>query len=414
MPALHHRDFRYLWAATTISAAGSWLLIIAAPVYVYQRTGSTTATALTLAIESLPTLLLGPWAGVLVDRWHRATTLTIANLAAATAIALLFLGTVPALYTGLLIESAALVFAQPATRAILPDLVGTGTDLAAANSIQAFTGGALRLAGPLLGAALLTAGGLPLVVAIDVASYLAAAALTARIAPVVVRPSGVRRGLRNGLRYLWHQPTLRGLLITTFAFFTANAGLTALLVPLVSVRLGRTGADLGYLITGLGAGYPLGAACSRRLLRRYPTRTLLTCGYTAIGLSFLAMSNAPTLTVAAAAAAAAGIPGAIVLVANQHQIQTSTPAPLLGRVGAAFYASDAAAALVGALLAPAATAALGLGGALNAFSVAALATAVAAWLLIPPAPLTRLGRLAPLGRLGRLGRAETWVDLPSR
>ncbi|MFC7640627.1 hypothetical protein ACFQX6_06135 [Streptosporangium lutulentum] len=45
--------------------------MVAVPAHVYAVTGSIFATGLTLAAEYLPVLLLGPFAGVLADRWDR-------------------------------------------------------------------------------------------------------------------------------------------------------------------------------------------------------------------------------------------------------------------------------------------------------------------------------------------------------
>lgn len=61
-PILTHPGFRLLWASGTISGLGSWLLVVALPFRVFQLTGSPAATGLTLALESLPALLIGPWA----------------------------------------------------------------------------------------------------------------------------------------------------------------------------------------------------------------------------------------------------------------------------------------------------------------------------------------------------------------
>jgi MFS family permease len=392
---LHDRSFRLVLAAGTISNLGSMLLVVAVPFQVFQLTGSTLATGLTLAVEALPAMLIGPCAGVLVDRWSRRTTMVVADVCSAAGVALMLLGTAPDrigfIYLGLLAENVAVVFFRPAARAIIPTVVGTGTDLAAANSLSAFAGGVVRLVGPPLGTLALSVGGLGLVVGFDVASYLASAAMIATgiLAPAA-RPvrgrSGVRQipaELRDGMRHLAGTPLLRGLLITSWVYWTANAALTALLVPFVVKRLGSPGQDLGYLVAGLGIGYLLGSAVSRPLITRYPTRPILVAGYAAVGACFLALFNAPTLVAATAATALAGIPGAVVMAATQHRLQAATPEAILGRVGAAFYASDATAAVTGGLLAPVLTAAAGLPGGLDILSATVLATAAAAVILLP-------------------------------
>jgi len=448
---LRHRDFRLLWAAGTVSGLGSWLLVVAVPAQLYRLTGSPAATGTALAVEALPAMLVAPWAGVLVDRWDRRATMVAADLCAAAGVALMLLGTspgrLPAVYAGLLVENVAVAFGVPAARAVLPAVAGTGEALAAANAVSAFAAGVVRLVGPPLGTLLLSTGGLPAAAGVDAATYLVSAALLVRLrlpagtrpavrpasapvtaaepvaatAPVTaartpgaapVRQAG--RELRDGWRLLAGTPTLRALLFATWAFWAANAVATALLVPFVAARLGRPGADVGYLVSGLGVGYLAGAAVSRPALARHRPQALLAGAYALIGAGFLVMFNAPGLVAAAVAAVCVGVPGAVALVATRYALQAGTPDPVLGRVSAAFYASDALAAVTGGLLAPALTAALGLAGTLNACGVAVLAVAAAtarsarhrrAETPAPSRPLPE--QLRPAATRGRAGRIRT-------
>lgn len=390
-----NRNFRLLWTGSVVSSFGSWLLIIAAPVQVFHLTGSALATGLTLAVESVPAMLLGPWVGVLVDHWDRRRILIGANVASAAGVALILLGDSPDrvgyIYAGLLLEHLAVVFLHPAMRSVLPAILGTGDDLASANSLSAFTGSVMRLAGPPLGTLLLAWGGIGAVVGIDVASYLIAAALTARV--VVTSPArqalntrDVPARLREGLRYLARSRVLRGMLVASWIYWAANAALTALLVPFVVQRLGRDGGDLGYLIAALGAGYLIGSAISRPLLSRYTARRLLTCTYAAVGLSFLVLFNASELWVAMLGAAASGVPGAVATVATQHRIQVETSDEVLGRVGSVYDTSDATAAVTGALAAPLVVAATSLPVGLNLVSGVVITVAAVALVMIGPPP----------------------------
>jgi predicted MFS family arabinose efflux permease len=161
---------------------------------------------------------------------------------------------------------------------------------------------------------------------------------------------------------------LRALLIGSWVYWTANAALTALLVPLVSTRLHAGGPGVGYLVTGLGAGYLVGSALTRRLLDRGPW--LIAVAYAAVGACFLVLVTARSLPVAVVATAASGLPGAVALAATGHRLQVTAPAALRGRAVAAFRTSDAFAAIAGALAAPALVAVTGLGPAVLAFAAA--------------------------------------------
>ncbi|GIH10735.1 MFS transporter [Rhizocola hellebori] len=363
------------------------MLVIAVPVYVFESTGSTLATSMALAIEAAPALLVGPWAGVFVDRWDRRVVMAAASVASAAGIAFLLIGGLAFVYLGLLAESVAAVFLRPAGRALLPAIVGTGKELAQANALSAFTFGVIRVTGPVAGVLTYVQGGLKLVVALDMASYLIAAAVVMRIRsgakarePV---PHHVLAELVEGVRHVRKSPLTRSLVVTNWVFWTGNAGLTALLVPFLVHRLGVDGSKLGYLITGLGVGCVVGALVSRPLLGLAPRNVLVAAG-TATGVCFLVMFNAATLQVAVIAAFASGVPGTVLAATIQHAVQVNVADELLGRVGAAFGVSDAAAALLGALFAAVMAPALGLAVTLNVFSAAVLLTGVSA--LAVPAP----------------------------
>ena len=75
-----HRDFSLLWWAGLVSVAGDWMLMAVLPYVVYLVTGSTVATAGMTVAELAPGIVLGSWAGVLVDRWDRRQVLLLANL----------------------------------------------------------------------------------------------------------------------------------------------------------------------------------------------------------------------------------------------------------------------------------------------------------------------------------------------
>src|SRR5439155_4605459 len=108
--AVSNRDFRRLWLSGAVSGIGSWLLVVAIPFYVFTLTGSTVATGLTLALEALPALVIGPCAGVLLDRRDLARAMWIADLVSATAVGLILFADrdhVWLIYLAILLENTA-------------------------------------------------------------------------------------------------------------------------------------------------------------------------------------------------------------------------------------------------------------------------------------------------------------------
>jgi MFS family permease len=380
------RDFRRVWLSGAISGIGSWLLIVALPVHVFALTGSAVATGLTLALEALPPLLIGPWAGVLLDRWDLVKAMWIADLVSAAAVALILAADhLWLIYVAILLENTASTVFRPAGRALLPAIVGTGNELTKANALTAGTGSAIRLVAPPLGALLLAGPGIEFVLVADVLSYLASAAIIATIR-TRRRTATERPHPTAGIQTIRRHRGLRGILIGQTVFLTANAGLTALLVPFTVDRLHTNGYVVGYLIAGLGAGYLLGAALSTSAARLLHTRELLVATQLATAAAYFALFNAPDVPIAIVAAGLIGVPGSILLITAETTIQRTAPSAVLAGVGALFFAADSLALLIGALTAPAATLLAGLPLTLNLLATLAVAAAVCTLIVVPRHP----------------------------
>jgi MFS family permease len=371
------------------------LLVVAIPFHVFQLTGSAAATGLTLALEALPALVVGPWAGALLDRWELSRAMWVADLVSAAAVGLILFADRPErlwmIYLAVLVENTATTVFRPASRALLPSVVGTGPELAAANALRVFAGSATRLGAPPLGALLLSEPGITFVLVVDIVSYLLSAAM---IAAIRIRPERApHQPLRPlaGLRYAVRSKPLRGLLAGNGVFLTANAGLTALLVPLIVERLDAPGYTVGYVFSGLGAGYLLGAAISLKALSWLGVRDLIVTTQLATGAAFFALVNAPSVPWAIAAAALIGVPGSVLLITTETTVQRVTTPTMLAQVGALFFAVDALAAVVGALAAPALTLVADLTVTLNLLAAVAVLAAPITLSAVPghPAQLTR-------------------------
>ncbi len=447
LQALRVRDFRLLWAARLLSNLGSWLLVVAVPLYVFDLTGSTAATGAATVAETLPALLAGPVAGVLVDRWQRRRTMVVADLVRAGCVLALLLVARPErlwiLYLAVVCENLAWQFFAPARQALVPMVVGRGRGLADANALDALAEGAIRLAGAPLGGLLYASLGIRAVVLADVATYLLSAAGIAMVATRSVRPTGPagptgptgptlptrptgpirpttrpttgaappgpnsrRAGLaggpvasalaelREGASWIAREATLRGLLVAGVVFLAANGALTALFVPFVRLQLHGGAREMGLLLSALGAGYLVGGPLAPRLLDRLPDR-VLAAGLLAItGGAFLALFELRRLAFDLPMLALVGVCGAGFLVVLQTQVQRRTPDALLGRVGAAFLTAQTGATVAGAATAAVLGQGTRLALALDLAAGGVLLAAVSAALLLPRSSSRRADRVA--------------------
>ncbi|MFS8097781.1 MFS transporter [Lentzea alba] len=347
MSAWGMRDFRFLWGGRAISLLGSWLLVVAVPAHVYALTGSVFATGLTLAAEYLPALLLGPIAGVLVDRWDRRRVMIVADLFRAGAVAAMLIGTPAAIYVAVIAESVGAVLFRPAAQAHVPAVVGTGERLTSANSWNAATDGVVRLIGPPLGGVLLVWAGFEVLICLDVASYLVSAAAIA----LTRRRKAIRQERVTFDFKVFKQLKLaRVLLPLSGVFLLANAALSALLVPFGVRNLGGS-AQVGFVLSALGIGF-LGGAVLARWLGRIQLRTALAAAQLATAGGFAVLFSAHDLTTAMIAATVIGMFGSVTVVAPQTALQRVADNAHLGRISAAFLVVEAFATLTGALAGP--------------------------------------------------------------
>ena len=75
-----NRSFMALWLGQTISYIGDYFYWLAIPIMVERLTGSALQVGLSVISSTLPMLVLGPVAGVFVDRWDRKRTMIVADL----------------------------------------------------------------------------------------------------------------------------------------------------------------------------------------------------------------------------------------------------------------------------------------------------------------------------------------------
>ena len=124
---LRNPAFARLWLGGLVSDLGDWMLLVGLPVFVFQLTGSALTTATVFVVETIPALLVGQVAGVLVDRVDRRRILIAGTLLqAALLLPLLAVTSADGLWIVYLVAAGQSVLARvcgPATLALVPSLV---------------------------------------------------------------------------------------------------------------------------------------------------------------------------------------------------------------------------------------------------------------------------------------------------
>ena len=176
-----------------MSDLGDWMLLIGLPVFVFQLTGSALTTATVFVVETVPALLVGQVAGVLVDRVDRRRILIAGTLLQAVLLLpLLAVNSADGLWIVYLVAAAQSVLARvcgPATLALVPSLVAPG-QLASANALSAVSQNIARLVGGPLGGVAVALAGLTGIVVVDALTFVAVAVLVAGIRIPATRATG--------------------------------------------------------------------------------------------------------------------------------------------------------------------------------------------------------------------------------
>jgi MFS family permease len=385
---LRRRDFGLLWAGGLISETGDWLLLVGLPVWVLELTGSSLVTASVFLVGLLPSLLAGPFAGVLVDRWDRRRTLVTVSLAqAAFLLPLLAVQGRQQLWIVYLVIAVESMLAQlndPARNALLPALVGE-RELVVANGLTGLNGNLARLVGSPLGGVLVELAGLPGLVLGDALSFLVGAALVAlvrtRTAPAAGESTvaggeaaapagtGLLREWLDGLAVTRRSRRLRWVLLVSALASVAQGIFTVLFVLFVTRVLRGDGADVGLLRGVQAIGGILGGLLVVGLSSRLTPGRLLGASLLAFGGTSLAIWNGPHLTTATPLYVGlfitAGVPAVAMLTGLTALIQTDTPDAYLGRVFATFLGTYNGLQALGMLLAGLLGDALGVVAVLN-------------------------------------------------
>jgi MFS family permease len=385
--ALRHRNYRLFFSGQLISVIGSWMQTTAQSWLVVSLTASAFKLGLVNVCQFAPVLVLGLFAGVVIDRVPKRTILLATQSTAALLAAVLAIldGTghvqlwqVYVLGLGIGVVNA---FDMPARQAFVVEMVGK-EDLSNAIALNSSIFNAGRLIGPAVAGVLVASFGTALCFALNSLSFLAVIAglFFMRITPMRIERggNGLSR-LREGLAYVRATPIV--MMTVVMAGFVATFGMNFnVWVPLLAKHEFAAGADgFGVLLSALGLGSLVGALALAFFGRGARPGVMLTTA-AVLGISELLLALAAGLAAPIVAALVLlpvmGFAMTSTMAMANTTVQTSTPNELRGRVLSVYLTVFAGSAPFGALLAGATANAFGTAASVAVGGVVTLATAV--------------------------------------
>ncbi len=274
-----NRDFLILWSSQTLSAAGSFISLLALPLLVLAITGSPARAGLLGALRGLAAMLVMLPAGALIDRWDRKWTMVVCDAGR-----LLSVGSIGvALATGRLTflhlcivavaEGVLASFFELAYGALLPRVV-LKDQLPAAVSRTRLSDSIMQVVGPSLGGFLYALGrAVPFLVdsvsyAISTIALLALSPAPRANEPEIVSARRMGAEIKVGLDWLWRHAVLRFLALQTGVMILCCYGYT-LVIIVVAQSLGATPPQIGIIFAIEGVGSVIGALLTEPILRRF-------------------------------------------------------------------------------------------------------------------------------------------------
>jgi MFS family permease len=337
--ALGNPNYRRWFGGQSISLAGTWMQMIAQSWLVLELTGSGTAIGLVIALQTLPTLLLGPYAGVLADRLDKRRLMiglqaTMGLLALALGL-LTITGAVSLrqVYLLALLLGLANCFENPARQAFVLEMVGPD-DLRNAVSLNSVLVNTARAVGPAIAGLVIAAGGIGLCFLLNAASFVAVVASLIRMDVAALRPSvpapRAPGQLREGLAYVRATPALAVPLLMMTLVGCLAYEFQVVLPVVASETFAGDARSYGFLTAAMGVGAVAGglwvAARGRTGLGA------LTGAAAAFGVALTAAALAPNLVVALVAMGLVGVTSVAFLSMSNSTLQLASQPHMRGRV----------------------------------------------------------------------------------
>jgi MFS family permease len=329
------REFRALYFAQTLSVIGDQLARVAIATLIFTRTGSALLTGASYAVSYLPWLAGGPLLAVFADRFSRRTVMIHCDIGRAAFVGLAAIPNVPIvlLLTALGLSGLLQPPFTAARAALIPDVVGEGSEYKAASTLTNTTLQLAVVAGFALGGIATSALGASRTVLIDALTFGVSAVSVATFIkarpPAVLSRTSWRREITAGAAIVFRSPRLTSLVVMSWLVVGAAISTEAAAVPYAESH-GGDSTTAGLLTAALPLGIVLGALLLAKIDSDAAAERwlpLLSCG-TPLALALTGLNPRPAI--AGVLWFLAGVCSATTVVANRLFV-VSVPREVRGR-----------------------------------------------------------------------------------
>jgi CRP-like cAMP-binding protein/sugar phosphate permease len=350
-----NRNFSLLWTGQLVETIGNALTSIAASIYVYRQTDSALSVGLMLMATSAPSLLVGLFAGVFVDRYDRKNIMISADVLRAILVVLIPI-LVPLsvvwLYVIVMLISAIGQFFDPAHESILPE-VASDDELAAANSLIAISSFGSTAVGFAAAGLIASAANINWTFYINAATFLFSAVCVYLIR---VKPSSaeedtsvaiVIQNLKAGVRQLFDTPVLRSLFTAQVPVLIAFGLSNALLLPFAIRALNASEFEYGIQEGMTSIGFVVGSLLMANIFDRMREGVWIAVSYLGMAVMGIIYSMLYSIPLAILFITISGFFNAPSSIGRRVVVQRNTPREMRGRVNSVFFVARDVLFLIG-------------------------------------------------------------------
>ena len=357
--ALHHRDFARFITGAFLSNIGTWMQNVTVPYVLFQQTHSAAWVGFGAFMQFMPSIFVGPIAGILADRMPRRRTILLTQamgLLGASALCLAWVsghGTPWVIVILVGFNGLSMGLVGPSWQSFLAELVPTEA-LGRAVALNGMQFNAARAVGPAIAGVALNVFGPGGAFFVNALSYLAVIfpVLSIRARPAPANPSGQGplSSLRAGFAYVVdHRGILTAIVLVMISVFLGNP-----VVQLVAVlaseqyHVGRLAYSMLIAVFGLGAVIgSMFVGAYGGVFRRSRTTVV---SFLAYGIAVIGLAVAPVYGAGMVALGAIGFIYVVVLFTGQTSVHLLVDDAFRGRVFAVYFMSFTGGFPIGSLI----------------------------------------------------------------
>ena len=290
------KKFIIIWSGQLFSILSSSIAQFAVVLWISLETGSAEVLALATIAALLPQIVLGPFAGVYVDRWNRKWTMILADSFVAfcsALIALLFyldLVELWHIYILVMLRSVGSAFHSPAMKSSIP-MLAPASELTRIASVNQTIQAICNICGPVLGAVLILHANMSVVMMLDVAG--AIIACTALLFVTIPNPpkqkdvnSNVLQDMKEGFLIIRNNKGLSWVMVTEVLITFCVMPIVALLPLMTLKNFSGTPYQVSLIELLFGLGTLIGGVLLGVWNPRIRKVVMINVSYITLGVSF--------------------------------------------------------------------------------------------------------------------------------